>query len=69
MSVYDAMGRLVRKLARALSAGNETVLSWDGCRDDRSLAPVGRYLIVSEFYNTAGKREVVKSSVVLAVKF
>lgn len=69
VSVYDAMGRLVRKLARALSAGIETVLSWDGCRDDRSLAPVGRYLIVSEFYNTAGKREVVKSSVVLAVKF
>lgn len=69
VSLYDAMGRLVRRLARALSIGTETVLSWDGCREDRSLAPVGRYLIVCEFYDTTGKREVVKSSVVLAGKF
>ncbi len=69
VSIYDAMGRLACKLARALSIGRETALSWDGFRDDHTLAPLGRYLVVCEFYDTTGKREVVKSSVVVAVKF
>ncbi|MGC8865803.1 MAG: lamin tail domain-containing protein [Bacteroidales bacterium] len=69
VSIYDAMGRQVRKLARALSVGTQTSLSWDGTRDDRTLAPLGRYLIICEYYDTNGQREVVKTSVVLATRF
>lgn len=68
VTLYDAMGRQVRKLARALSLGSEAVLSWDGTRDDKTLAPAGRYLIVAEFYDTLGHRQVMRNTVVLAVK-
>ena len=54
ISVYDAAGRLVCKLARGAILGCWGSLSWDGVGDNGEKCPRGSYLLVIEAYNESG---------------
>ncbi len=69
LGIYDARGRLVRRLARNFSTGTEATLSWDGARDDRTKAPAGIYVILCELFDLSGNSETHKATLVLALTF
>ena len=54
VTLYDAHGRLVRRLARGVLLGCQGMLSWDGTDDEGRACPRGSYLLVVEAYNESG---------------
>jgi len=67
LSIYDARGRLVRRLVQNFSPGTEATVSWDGSRDDRTKAPAGIYVIRCELFDLSGNSESHKTTLVLAL--
>jgi hypothetical protein len=51
VSVFDAGGRKIKKLAENRLAGTAGVLAWDGTRDDGMIAPIGNYIVLAEFHH------------------
>jgi hypothetical protein len=70
VAIYDARGRLVRKLAQSLLLGaSESTLSWDGINEKNEKAQVGVYIIFAEAFNANGDTKAFKKTVVLATRF
>jgi hypothetical protein len=68
--IYDARGRLIRRLANIEPAGPQGDLVWDGRDDNRGLARVGMYVVYLEAIDgQGGVLETVKGVVVLAARF
>ncbi len=69
ISIYDANGRLVRKLKENEYLGTEGLFAWDGVTDDGTKASIGQYILVFEaFQATGGTKFVQKKVCVLAGK-
>ncbi len=67
MRIYDARGRLIRRLANIEPAGPQGDLVWDGRDDNRELARIGMYVVFLEAIDgQGGVLETVKGVVVLA---
>jgi hypothetical protein len=64
--VFDAGGRIVRKLVKNDLAGYSGTWNWDGFGENHERLAVGTYVVYTEFFNLQGKRKVFKNSVVLA---
>jgi hypothetical protein len=66
INIYDAQGRVVRKLARNQLLGNSMDLAWDGLTGKKNRAPVGIYIVYIELFHPEGKVRVIKRTCVLA---
>jgi len=68
VSVYDATGRLVRRLVNNELCGTNGAFTWDGFTDDRTLALAGRYIIYIDIFDSEGKVKHFKKTTVLGCK-
>lgn len=67
-TVYDATGRMVRRLLNNELSGTTGAYTWDGITDDRTKAPVGRYILYVEIFDLDGHVKHYKKTTVLAGK-
>jgi len=67
-NVYDARGRLIRKMAENVLLGTSGSLLWDGLSDDHEKARTGIYVIYLEVFNANGEVKKYKRSCVVATK-
>ncbi|QIL76034.1 lamin tail domain-containing protein [Hymenobacter sp. HDW8] len=66
ITVYDAQGRLTRRLARNETLPTSGYLQWDGLTDQGRKAAIGPYVLLIELYRVAGgETHVYKRNVVL----
>ncbi len=68
ITIFDATGRLIKRLAK-----NETVATnghwhWDGFNDNASIAGIGIYQVYIELFNEEGKVKKYRKTAVLARK-
>jgi hypothetical protein len=70
VTVYDALGRLTRRLTRNETLSTNGFIQWDGVDDKGHKAAVGYYILLVELFRPAGgeKRE-YKKTVVLGARF
>jgi hypothetical protein len=67
--IFDASGRIVRKLIQNELLGASGVISWDGINERREKAGVGAYICYFEIFNANGDVQKYKIPFVLAAKF
>lgn len=66
LHIYDAEGRLIRRLMTNTLLGREGSIAWDGINDDRQKAAIGIYVVYFEAFNTTGDVQRIKTTCVLA---
>jgi hypothetical protein len=67
--IYDAKGRLVKRLIQNELLGRLGAFSWDGINDANEIVPIGIYIIFVHVFDVDGKVKSVKKTVVLAGRF
>jgi hypothetical protein len=67
LRIFDLQGRLVRKLVNNEVLGISGSYSWDGMRDDETLASIGRYILIAEAFTPKG--QVFRNRLVLTILF
>jgi hypothetical protein len=68
LTVFDSQGRLVRTLISHELCGTTGAFTWDGTRNDRQKAAIGRYIILAEIFDMGGKVRRMKFATVLGGK-
>jgi len=66
--VFDAGGRVVRRLQRNLLCGLTGSFRWDGLDHNQQQLPTGPYIIFTEVFNLSGKVKRYTNSVILVIK-
>lgn len=66
--IYDAQGRLVRRLERNAILGCHGVFSWDGTNEAKARCQIGNYVVYMEVFDTKGNKQTFKKVVTLMVK-
>jgi hypothetical protein len=66
--IYDAQGRLVRRLERNAILGCHGVFAWDGTNEAKARCQVGNYVVYMEVFDTKGNKQTFKKVVTLMVK-
>lgn len=66
ISIFDAVGRLVRPLQQSALCGTKGYFRWDGLGQKDQKLPMGIYIIYTEVFNLKGKTKRFKQVVVLA---
>ena len=70
ITVYDALGRLTRRLVRNETLPTTGFVQWDGIDDRGRKAAVGYYILLVELFRpSGGERREFKKTVVLGVRF
>jgi hypothetical protein len=70
VTVYDALGRLTRRLVRNETLPTTGFLQWDGIDDKGRKAAVGYYILHVELFRpSGGERKEYKKTVVLGARF
>jgi hypothetical protein len=69
VTVFDAWGRVVRKLPGNALLGTEGYLTWDGLNEIGGKLPAGLYIILSELFTLNGKKKVFKNRIVIAYRY
>ncbi|QCR23361.1 lamin tail domain-containing protein [Pontibacter sp. SGAir0037] len=65
ITVFDAQGREIRKLARNELLATNGFFRWDGVRDDGSKAAMGYYVLYIELFDLNGQKSMHKEKVVI----
>ena len=69
VTVYDALGRLTRRLLRNESLPTAGLVQWDGTDDGGHKAAVGYYLLYIELVQpSSGERREYKKTVVVGAR-
>lgn len=66
ITIFDASGRPVRYLQRNALSGIKGSYNWDGLGEKQQKLQQGIYIIYTEIFNTQGKKQQLKNTVVLA---
>ena len=66
--IYDAQGRLVRRLERNAILGCHGVFAWDGTNEAKARCQIGNYVVYMEVFDTKGNKQTFKKVVTLMVK-
>ena len=70
VTVYDALGRLTRRLTRNETLPINGFIQWDGIDDRGHKAAVGYYILLVELFRpTSGEKREYKKTVVLGARF
>ncbi|MEM6643744.1 MAG: lamin tail domain-containing protein [Bacteroidota bacterium] len=67
--IYDRLGRLVRTIAQGTSLSTSGFFRWDGVTDSGAMARMGYHLVLFEVYDSSGKKEIIKNTVVVGRQF
>lgn len=67
--VFDANGRIIKRLCNNTLLQTEGTIVWDGLKDDNTKARIGIYLIYFETFDTNGTVKKYKKTTVLANKY
>jgi hypothetical protein len=69
VTVYDAQGRLTRRLVRNETLPTTGFFQWDGLTDSRRKAPIGYYVLLVELYKpNGGQKKEYKQTVVVGAR-
>lgn len=68
ITIYDARGRLVRRLVENELLGREGTISWDGITDEREKALTGIHVVFIEIFDLEGNSEIFKKPCVVATR-
>lgn len=68
ITIYDELGRLVKKLVNGEYTGSTGLYAWDGGTDNNIRPKVGIYVVMAEWFNANGEKGKAKKTVVLATK-
>jgi len=63
--VFDASGRIVKRLVSCMLLGTENDILWDGIRDDGLKAPLGIYLVQVELVQPDGRVKRIRKPLVV----
>jgi hypothetical protein len=63
--VYDASGRLIRRLVQNQLLGSSGAFTWNGITDRNEKAPIGYYLVLIEVFDLNGNIKQYKKTAVL----
>ena len=66
--IYDAQGRLVRRLERNAILGCNGVFSWDGTNEAKARCQIGNYVVYMEVFDAKGNKQSFKKVVTLMVR-
>jgi hypothetical protein len=69
VTIFDASGREVRKLANNTLTGNENLVQWDGLTDKGTKAAIGYYIVLVEVFTLNGEKEIIKETAVVGGRF
>jgi hypothetical protein len=70
ITVYDALGRLTRRLVRNETLPTNGLVQWDGVDDKGHKAAVGYYILLVELFRpNGGEKREFKKTVVLGARF
>ena len=70
VTVYDALGRLTRRLTRNETLPTNGFIQWDGIDDKGRKAAVGYYILLVELFRpSGGEKHEYKKTVVLGARF
>ena len=70
VTVYDALGRLTRRLTRNETLPTNGFIQWDGIDDKGHKAAVGYYILLVELFRpSSGEKREYKKTVVLGARF
>jgi hypothetical protein len=69
ITIFDAVGRPVKALAKNATLAQTASFRWDGLNDRSIKVPVGTYVIFTEIFNLNGKKRSFKNTVIIAAKF
>lgn len=66
VSIFDASGRLVRRLVKNDLLSLKGSWNWDGLGENFNKLPIGTYIVYTEIFNLEGKKKNFKDTIVLA---
>lgn len=66
ISIYSSNGYLVKELQKRTSTGVEGFFTWDGTDESGQLMNSGIYIVVMDYYNENGDRQVLRKTCVLS---
>jgi len=69
ITIFDAVGRPVRVLAKNATLALSGSFRWDGLNDKFIKVPVGTYVVYTEIFNLNGKKKAFKNTVIVAARF
>ena len=64
--IFDAAGRIVRRLVKNDLLQLKGSWNWDGLGENRNKLPIGHYIVFTEVFNLQGKKKSFKNTIVLA---
>ncbi|MBC6990960.1 lamin tail domain-containing protein [Hymenobacter sp. BT491] len=70
VTIYDAQGRLMRRLVRNETLATSGFFQWDGLTDRGTKAPIGYYVLFVELFQAStGQKQEYKKNVVVGAHF
>ncbi|WP_298736863.1 lamin tail domain-containing protein [uncultured Chitinophaga sp.] len=66
VTIYDALGRPVRRLLQSGQLANQATIIWDGLNDSKQRLPAGIYIIFTEVFDLQGRVKRWKLPLVVA---
>nr|WP_262904552.1 lamin tail domain-containing protein [Hymenobacter lucidus] len=69
ITVYDAQGRLSRRLVRNETMATSGFFQWDGLNDQGRKVPIGYYILHIELTQPSGDKKEYKKTVVVGARF
>ena len=69
VSIYDANGNLIKRIAQNKLVGNQPFFAWDGTTEQGGKARVGYYLVLTEVISANGKVDYLKEKVAIGSRF
>ncbi|MCB2376313.1 lamin tail domain-containing protein [Hymenobacter sp. BT635] len=69
ITVYDAQGRLARRLVRNETMATNGFFQWDGLNDQGRKVPIGYYVLHIELLQPGGNKKEYKKTVVVGARF
>lgn len=66
ITIFNAIGRPVRYLAKNAILGLTGYWNWDGLDEQGAALPIGPYIVLTEIFNLQGKKQQFKNALVLA---
>jgi len=67
--VYDASGRLIKRIAQNSLIGTSGFYTWDGTTDEQTRARIGYYMVLVEIINPNGSVIYLKDKIAVAGRF
>ena len=69
ITIYDVLGREIKKVAQNELLGTEGFFTWDGTDQTGRKARIGYYIVLFEIYDMEGRLRSFKETIVVATRF